>query len=289
MFNKLIQNDPYFCSSITKVWQESAIHMIGFPFDGTACFRKGAVNGPQAIRDVSDGFESYSPYLEKDIEKLPLYDFGDLPFENDWDNNLNYFNDMLASMPKSSKLLTFGGEHSISYAPIKKYLETHNDLVLLHLDAHADLMDGYGGYHYSHNSIIKRSIDHFGSGHELIQYGIRSGTKPEFDWMRENKTLQTSREQLIQKLESIDNNRPIYMTLDLDFFDPCYLPGTGTPEAGGEDFHFFIKLAKILRNKNLAGADIVELAPSIDPTGNSECFTAKLTREVLIILGMPFF
>ena len=75
------------------------------------------------------------------------------------------------------KVMTLGGEHSISYAPIVKYLNQYPDLVLVHLDAHADLRDGFTGFHYSHASIIRRALDHFGPNHELIQYGIRSGTR----------------------------------------------------------------------------------------------------------------
>ncbi|MBF0471593.1 MAG: arginase family protein, partial [Gammaproteobacteria bacterium] len=80
--------------------------------------------------------------------------------------------------------------------------------------------------------------------------------------------------------------RPIYLTLDLDYFDPAYLPGTGTPEAGGEDFHSFIALNKILAQKNYVGADVVELAPELDSSGNSAIFAAVVVRETLLALGM---
>ena len=286
---KLIQNSPYFCTHFTDGWQDKAVHLLGFPFDGTACFRKGACDGPQAIRDVSDGYESYSPYLNADLEDYPLFDFGDLPFGNEWQQNFECFTEILEAKPAQAKLLTLGGEHSIPYPAIKHYLNQYSNLVLIHLDAHADLMDGYEGHHYSHNSIIKRSLDHFGDQHQLIQYGIRSGTKPEFEWMKEHKTLCSSRDQFIQRIEGLPADQPLYLTLDLDFFDPAYLPGTGTPETGGEDFHFFMKFLKILQSKKFVGADVVELAPSLDQTGNSECFTAKLVREVLLTLSMTPF
>jgi agmatinase len=76
------------------------------------------------------------------------------------------------------------------------------------------------------------------------------------------------------------------MTLDLDFFDPGYFPGTGTPEAGGENFHNFMKILKILNTKNFVGADIVELAPQLDASNNSSCFAAKVTREVMLALKL---
>ena len=182
------------------------------------------------------------------------------------------------------KLLTLGGEHSISYAPIKKYLEDYSDLMLIHLDAHADLRDGYEGFHYSHASIIRRALDHFGDEHSLVQYGIRSGTKEEYAWMGEKGTLQRSREDFYSIIRSIPNDRPLYLTLDLDYFDPSFFPGTGTPEPGGEDFHSFIKLMKILRDKNFVGADVVELAPELDSSGNSSVFAAKVVRELSLLL-----
>ena len=181
--------------------------------------------------------------------------------------------------------MLIGGEHSVSYAPIRRYLECFPDLVLLHLDAHADLRDGYLGYHHSHASIIRRSLDHFRDGHLLIQYGIRSGTKAEYQWMRSNNTICTSRKDFLSRVADISNDRPIYLTLDLDYFDPCYLPGTGTPEAGGEDFHSFISLMKLLKDKNFVGADVVELSPDIDPTGNSDVFAQKFSVKYLVIGG----
>ena len=123
-----------------------------------------------------------------------------------------------------------GGEHSVSYFPIINYLEQHSDLLLIHLDAHADLRDGYQGFYYSHASIIRRVMDHFGPGHGLIQYGIRSGTKEEYQWMKNSGTLMRSREEFLHKIDTVHEERPIYLTLDLDFFDPAFLPGTGTPK-----------------------------------------------------------
>ena len=102
--------------------------------------------------------------------------------------------------------------------------------------------------------------------------------------MKEKNTLETSIDSLCKRLENIDAKRPVYMTLDLDFFDPAFFPGTGTPEAGGENFHSFVKIMKILNRKNLIGADIVELAPMLDSTGNSSAFASKVVRETLLAM-----
>tara|TARA_R110002072_G_scaffold534_1_gene3416 strand:- start:24215 stop:25102 length:888 start_codon:yes stop_codon:yes gene_type:complete len=285
---------PYDFFEPTSKVVPTAINMVGFEFDGTACFRKGTVEGPNALREVSFGIESYSPYQEKDIEEQDaIYDLGNLVVgnTNDIDQNWQIGTDNFFKLfskddiKNNTRVITIGGEHSISYAPIKTYLETFDELVLLHLDAHADLRDGYEGHHYSHASIIRRALDHFKPGHELIQYGIRSGTKDEYKYMNEHRTIRKSLEDFLNSVKSISDERPIYLTLDLDYFDPSFFPGTGTPEPGGETFHSFISLIKILTNKNFVGCDVVELSPSIDKTGNSSVFAAKVIRELSIALS----
>ena len=275
--------------------RSNTTHLIGFEFDGTACYRKGAVDGPDDIRRQSPGIESFSPYLNHDTQDIAALDLGNLPvgvgenIESNWHQASDYFFSMVQDInlvEDNIRFLTLGGEHSISFAPIVNYLKQYPDLVILHLDAHADLRDGYEGYHFSHASIICRILERMETGHELIQYGIRSGTREEYQWMWENKTLSTSRLEFLEKVRAISEQRPIYLSLDLDYFDPAYFPGTGTPEPGGEDFHSFIQLNKILSNKNFVGADVVELAPNIDPTGNSSVFATTIVRELLLSLDI---
>lgn len=274
---------------------ENSVNLWGFGFDGTACFRKGTKAGPQALREISYGIEGYSPYQDDDLEDYSnIYDLGDLDlgYGEDVDadflkatKNLQGTLDQLDLQKNKQRFLLVGGEHSISYGQIVSHLKQYPNMVLLHLDAHADLRDGYEGHHYSHASIIRRSLDHFGSDHQLIQYGIRSGTRKEYAWMKENGTLATSRSEFLERVSAIASDRPIYLTLDLDYFDPSILPGTGTPEPGGEDFHSFISLVKILSNKNFVGADAVELSPSLDSSGNSSVFASKVVRELLLLLA----
>jgi agmatinase len=267
---------------------KNSTHIIGFCFDGTASFRPGSRIGPDAIRDASVGIETYSPYLEKDLEDFSIYDCGNLPiYPSKWKLTNYYFHGVTQELRLKEdkiKFLILGGEHSVSYGPIRLCLDQYKDLVIVHLDAHTDLRDGYLEEKYSHASIIRRVWDHMDANNQLIQYGIRSGLKEEFDFMQEHNTLSHSLSDCLDKIAEIDAKRPVYLTLDLDFFDPAYLPGTGTPEAGGEDFHSFMKILKALNGKNLVGADVVELAPSIDPTGNSAVFAAKATREILLAM-----
>lgn len=268
-----------------------SLNIVGVGFEGTACFRKGTGAAPAAIRRVSADIETYSPYLDLATEEIaPYYDLGDLVLEHsgdaqkDWDSVVRSFARLAADADPSARFLAFGGEHSISCLFIERCLALHPDLLLLHLDAHADLRDGYQGFHYSHAAAIRRCLDHFGPGHQLAQLGIRSGTREEFAWMRENRTLCSTLAEFLAFLKGIPADRPVYLTLDLDYFDPAFLPGTGTPEAGGPDFGSFVEIVKVLRTKSLVGGDVVELAPPLDATGNSEVLAAKVVRELILAM-----
>lgn len=286
----------YVYSSEKNLVDEPGIYIVGFEFDGTVCFRKGACLGPDAFRYVSEGIEAFSPYLGVDLEEdgIPLFDLGNLVGKGadqselylSLNNSFAQLTDHLNLEKNNQHIITLGGEHSISLVAIKKYLKQYPNMVLIHLDAHADLRDGYLGNYYSHASIIRRSLDHFGPGHQLIQYGIRSGTREEYQWMKENKSICNGRQEFLERVKNIPIDVPVYVTLDLDFFDPSFLPGTGTPEAGGEDFHTYVSMLKILKDKKFVGGDIVELAPEIDPTNNSSVFATKVLREMICALSL---
>ena len=269
------------------------LFLLGFGFDGTACFRKGAREGPEGVREAFRGIETYSPYLGRDVtDYRGLFDLGNMlcgsaQTEEDFLAFLGNFSKLVGGRNLGGdgiKFVVLGGEHSVSLAPLSKYLEDFPNLLIVHLDAHADLRDGYEGYHYSHASVVRRLCERFEPGHDLLQYGIRSGTREEYAYMDGRGSLARSREEFWGRLCRQPAGRPIYLTLDLDFFDPAFCPGTGTPEAGGEDFHFFIKLIRTLSSKNFVGADIVELAPGLDPTGNSSVFAAKILRETVLAM-----
>lgn len=262
---------------------DGAINILGICFDGATSYRPGSRFAPNAIREASTQIEDYSPYLNLSLEDKKIYDLGNLRQQTLFEYHIEDYNSLFDGVDLTkTRLLTLGGDHSISYLPMSKYLKAFKDLVVLHFDAHTDLRENYLNNKFSHASVIKRVFDEFGESNKLYQCGIRSGTREEFEWMVNKNTLISLRD-LKEVILSL-GDAPIYITLDVDFFDPSECPGTGTPEAGGARFIEFIEIMKLLKGKNVVGADVVELSPMIDSTGNSNCFVSKIVREMLLII-----
>ncbi len=266
------------------------VGLFGVPYDGTTCFRPGARFGPNDIREVSNGLETYCPQLNMDLEELNFADLGSLeipigapePVINEVNKATNYI------LKLGLRPLMLGGEHSISAGAISAVAKYYPDLVLIQLDAHADLRNEWLGTKHSHACAMKRCLEVLPSKN-LIQVGIRSGTKQEFSELYSNKNLITNKSgslaNNLQKILSKYSANHLYITIDLDWFDPSVLPGTGTPEPGGFTWRDFAEIINILRTYKIAGADIVELAPQLDSSKISSILAAKVTRSIIMLLS----
>nr|WP_155671577.1 agmatinase [Ornithinibacillus caprae] len=268
-------------------YEEAKIVLFGVPFDGTTSFRPGTRFAMQAIRPDSYGLETYSPYLDKDLEDIAIYDGGDLelPFGNTekvMDQIHAYSEDVLQV---GKKLFLVGGEHLVSLPAIQAAYEKYPDLHVIHIDAHTDLRDDYMGEKLSHASVIRRCHDFLGDG-RIFQFGIRSGLKEEFDWAKEHTYLEKfSLDSLAAKIRELQDV-PVYITIDLDVLDPSVFPGTGTPEPGGITYRELLDAIGQLQNLNqIVAADVVELSPQYDPSGASTAVACKTIREMLLTLG----
>ncbi|MBW6515715.1 MAG: agmatinase [Candidatus Cloacimonetes bacterium] len=272
--------------SFNSSLEEAKIVFLGIPFDGTATFRPGSRFAPDAIRNVSDSLETYSPYQDKDLADYDICDNGDLilPFGNT-EKVLQIIEERSTEILQAgNKILACGGEHLISLPLIKAHLKKYPALKVVHFDAHTDLRDEYLGEKYSHSSVI-RLLTEYLPPQNIYQFGIRSGEKHEFDWGRNNtKFFPFSLNDFIDKIKDIDLQTPLYVTIDLDILDPAYFPGTGTPEPGGVTFSELLNALLGLMNRNIVGADVVELAPDYDPTGISSITAAKIIREMALLL-----
>jgi agmatinase len=272
------------------------VGLYGVPYDGTTSFRPGARFGPAAIREVSNGLETHDPQLDLDLEDLPFADLGAvaIPFGAPEPVVAAVRRATEAVLGLGLRPLMLGGEHSISSGAVAAVAARHPDLVLVQLDAHADLRDSWLGSRHNHACAMRRCLEVLPSG-ELLQIAIRSGTRAEFSELRSSGRLvgpgpglSLHPERLHADLEAAlaaHRGRPLYLTVDLDWFDPAVMAGTGTPEPGGFLWGHFSGLVEELRHHNLVAADVVELAPMLDPTGCSAVLAAKVTRSLLLLLG----
>ena len=262
------------------------IRIIGVPFDGTVSFRPGARFGPAAIRDASDGIETYSPYLDADLESVRYADSGDLELPmGSTAPVLAIIRESVADCLNDETIpFLLGGEHLISLPAIEAVFEQYPDLVVVQLDAHADQRDDYLGVELSHACVMRRVSEIIGDTN-IRQLGIRSGTRFEYEQMRDFGTLTTFRPDDVNGLIEWIGDRPVYLTVDLDVFDPACLPGTGTPEPGGIDWWTFQRFIKVMQGCKIVGLDAVELAPQLDTSGCSAVLAAKCIREMLLVAG----
>ncbi len=259
--------------------------LFGCPLDQTSTFRSGSDKAPKAIREASDSIETYSPFLDRDLIDYKFADLGDIDFSNaDMETCLNRIESFCSTiLNHGAKPLALGGEHTVTLPIVRGLNKVCQDFVVIHLDAHTDLRESYEGASLNHATVIRRVVDLIGS-ERLIQLGIRSGTREEFAWMKQNGTLyqwdKGSEKSVLKRL----NNREVYVTLDLDVMEPAFLPGTGNPEAGGWFYDDLERFFKMLTSVKLIGADVVELNPGLDKSGMSSVLAAKIVRELLLII-----
>lgn len=267
-------------------FEASRTVLFGAPYDSTTSFRPGTRFGPAAMRSESFGIETYSPYLDRDLEDTKVHDAGDLelPFGAP-DKALEMIEAQATEILDAGKIpFLLGGEHLVSLGAVRAAAKQYPDLCIIHFDAHADLREDYLGVKLSHACVMRRCHDILGDG-RIWQFGIRSGTREEFAFMKDGHV--TTEPFTISKVDalSLPAGTPVYLTVDLDVLDPSEFPGTGTQEAGGVSFNALrTALCGIIERFNVVALDNVELSPHLDPTGRSTALACKLLREELLSL-----
>ena len=270
-----------------RSFDDAKVVIFGAPYDSTTSFRPGTRFGPAAIRSESFGIETYSPYQDKDLEDdAAVHDAGDLelPFGAP-DRALEMIEAKAAEILDAGKIpFLLGGEHLVTLGSVRAVAKRHPALRIIHFDAHADLREDYLGVRLSHACVMRRCHDILGDG-RIWQFGIRSGTRDEFAFMKSSHV--TTEPFSVKTLSSLNFpvGTPVYLTVDLDVIDPSEFPGTGTQEAGGLKFtELFSALTEILARFNIVALDNVELSPSLDPSGRSTALACKLLREQLLAM-----
>jgi agmatinase len=243
----------------------------------TSTFRGGTKFAPESIRKASWTLETYSPYLKQDLDDVMFHDVGDLELPpGDLEYSLGLIGSAVTEiMGKGKKILALGGEHLVTYPIVKAMNAYFRDMVIVHFDAHCDLRDEYEGQKLSHATVMKR-VKELGVA-EILQVGIRSGTRREF----EEALLIETPAALAARL---DRNAPVYLSFDMDVLDPSLAAGVTTPEPGGLMFREVIEYLAVFRGMHLIGADIVELSPDYDTTFVSSISASKIAREMLMLL-----
>ena len=261
--------------------ESSKIYLQSIPYDGTSTWGKGADKGFDAFMEASENMELYDIETDSEVYRLgihvlepaPAFDSAETMFEYSYQNTQNLL--------KSGKFLTFfGGEHSISIGIIKAYYKHFDNLTILQIDAHADLRPTYEDSPYNHACAMHDASKNT----NLVQVGIRSMDISEKEHMDYNKVFFADEINFggpweDKAISALTDN--VYITIDLDAFDPSIMPATGTPEPGGLDWYTVINfLSRVFLERNVVGFDIVELAPIIGHRA-SEFLAAKLYYKML--------
>ena len=295
---------PRFLGAIETRDEGCEAALIGVPFDGTVTYRGGASKGPESLRLASDSIETYCPKLDRDLEDHRYVDLGDL--DASWPEAGAIMGatpgerlcrslraQLDARVPATLPLLAMGGDHLVAYPFVERALERFPNLQILHIDAHLDMRAEWEGEPYNHATVLDRLRERMGSEHRLHQWGIRSGERVEYRLVASDTRIEQLPPTLVAARERVDAllaaDVPIYLTLDVDGLDPADIPGTGNPEPDGLRFGVVESvLGRLIegptRGPGLVGADIVELAPALDPSGRSQVACARLARTILLAL-----
>lgn len=262
-------------------YENAQVLLQSIPYDGTSTWGKGADKGFKAFLNAAEHMEIYDIETDSEVYKKGVHIIDPVLEDSSPEAVFQTVYENTKELLKTDKFLTFfGGEHSISIGIIKAFYEAHPNITILQLDAHTDLRPEYHGSPYNHACAVYGASKNT----NLIQVGIRSMDRSELPHLNRDKCyfaeeMFGSTAWMEDSLSKITDN--VYITLDLDVFDPSIMPSTGTPEPGGMQWNTMIQyLRKVFNQKNVLGFDIVELAP-IDGLNGPDFLAAKLYYKML--------
>jgi len=244
-------------------YENSKIAVLPVPFDKTSSWIKGSDRGPKAIIEASMNMELYDLETNTEVYKNGIFTSEEI-LSNSSEEMIECVYDRVTELIKDGKfVVTLGGEHTVSLPTIKTHHNIYNNISILHLDAHSDMRDTYLGNKFSHACVMARVKE---INDNIVSIGIRSLDSSELDNINKNNTFFAKdicgSENWIGEATS-KLNQNVYISIDLDVFDPSIMPSTGTPEPGGLDWYTVINfLNEVCKNRNLIGFDVVELCPT---------------------------
>jgi agmatinase len=262
--------------------------VCGIPFDTATSYRTGARFGPEAIRSASALIRPYHPVHDVNVvEALSIVDYGDLPVSpGDTTRTYAQVEEGLAPLVAAGVFpIALGGDHSITLAELRVLAKRHGPIALVLLDAHADTWEAYFGQKYFHGTTFKRAVEEgLLDPTASVMAGMRGSVYAASD-------LGTARELGFTVIESEDLRRlsperygelirnnvgelPVFLSFDIDFLDPAFAPGTGTPEVAGFSTAEALAFLRALRGIDIVGCDVVEVAPAYDGPGQPTALAA---------------
>jgi agmatinase len=271
--------------------------VYGIPFDTATSYRTGPRFGPEAIRSASALLRPYNPALAVEVTSLSIVDYGDVPVSpGDTERTYAQVEEALAPLVDAGVFpLALGGDHAVTLAELRALARKHGPLALVQLDSHGDVWESYFGQRYFHGTTFKRAVEEgLIDPHASVQAGMRGSLygPGDIDEAKEMgfTVLTTDELRALGPVAYGDlvreraGARPLFVTFDVDFLDPAFAPGTGTPEAGGFSTAEALAFVRNLRGVELVGADVVEVSPPYDSPGAVTALAAATVAYELLSL-----
>jgi agmatinase len=274
------------------------VAVYGIPFDTATSYRTGSRFGPEAIRSASALIRPYHPVHGVNVvDKLSIVDYGDLPVSpGDTERTYRQVEEGLAPIVDAGIFpAALGGDHSITLAELRALAPKHGPVALVQLDAHADTWEEYFGQKYFHGTTFKRAAEEgILNANASVQAGMRGSVyaADDLEGARElGFTVITAEElrlltpeQYGERVKERVGDTPVFLSFDVDFLDPAFAPGTGTPEVGGFSTAEAVAFIRALRGINLVACDVVEVSPSYDGPGQQTALAAANVMWELLAL-----
>ncbi len=276
------------------------VAFVGVPTDDAVSFRSGARFGPEAVRSASVLLRPYNPHLEVDVvERLSMVDYGDAPTVPGYhEQSLERIEQHLAPLHAAGVVpLCVGGDHSIVLAELRAAARVHGPLALVHLDAHADVWDAYYGVRYFHGTVFRRAAEEgLVDPHRSVQAGMRGTLYGEadvrapgelgYDAIPWAELERLSPDEYGARVRARVGDAPAFLSFDIDFVDPAFAPGTGTPEVGGPTSGQALAYVRALTGIDFRGFDCVEVSPPYDPSGITAWLAASACHDMLSLAAL---
>jgi agmatinase len=279
---------------------EVDVAVVGIPSDGAQVFRSGSRFGPEAIRSASVMLRNYNPILDVDVSgRLSLVDYGDVPtVPGSTADSLERSAAALAEVAAAGVVtLGLGGDHTVLLAELRALAVVHGPLALVQLDAHHDVWDEYFGQKLFHGSVVRRAAEEgLLDPARSVQAGMRGSltakadaalpTELGFDAFSYEELAELGPEAFAERVRARVEDAPCFLSFDVDFVDPAFAPGTGTPEVGGPSSREALAYLRALTGLDFRGFDCVEVSPPYDPSGVTAFLAANACFEMLSLLAL---